>query len=232
LDDKGGLTAEEKEATIRELLEARSGVYHAAAYETEGMKEKRPQRGSFPHGTHWYYNNWDFNVLGAIFEKCTGLKIADSFHDRIAAPIGMQDFSKSDVVYVYEGTSIYPAYTFRMSARDMARFGLLYLRNGEWGDQQIVPKAWVKDSTTGYSSAGPGLDYGYLWWVARGWMLGNKIDRPGFRADGHGGQYIIVLPDDKLVISHVSNHDRTKRDSIKPFQEFLRLLLDAKSPGN
>lgn len=232
IDDFDGLTDDEKQATVLDLLEARSGVYHSAAYETEGMKLNRPQRGSFAHGTHWYYNNWDFNTLGAIFEKCTGQKIADAFYNRIALPLGMQDFSKSDVSYFHEGTSVYPAYPFRMSARDMARFGLLYLREGRWGTKQIIPEAWIKESTTGHSSAGPGVDYGYLWWVAHGWMLGNKIDRPGYRADGFGGQYIIVLPIDKLIISHVSNFDRTKRDSIKPFKEFLGLLLDAKSRAN
>ena len=60
---------------------------------------------------------------------------------------------------------------FRMTARDMARFGLLYLRNGKWRDQQVIPAQWVRESTTAYSVAdGNARDnysgYGYLWWVA------------------------------------------------------------------
>src|SRR5215475_4882267 len=93
IDDKPpSLTAKEKQATVRQLLMARSGVYHKAAAENEAQVEKRPDRGSHAPGTFWYYNNWDFNALGTIFEKKTGLKMGDAFYKRIAMPIGMQDF--------------------------------------------------------------------------------------------------------------------------------------------
>ena len=59
------------------------------------MKKNRPARGSHAPGTFRYYNNWDFNVLGTIFEKRTGLKIGEAFYQRIAKPIGMQDFSRT-----------------------------------------------------------------------------------------------------------------------------------------
>ena len=64
-DNEPSLTPEEKTATVRELLQARSGVYHAALYETPSMAARRPPRHSHPPGTFWYYNNWDFNTLGA-----------------------------------------------------------------------------------------------------------------------------------------------------------------------
>jgi len=90
------LTAAEKQATILDLLRARSGIYHEAARETPGMRAKRPARGSHPPGTFWYYNNWDFNVLGTIFEKLTGKGIFEDFAQQIAKPIGMEDYVVSD----------------------------------------------------------------------------------------------------------------------------------------
>src|SRR4029079_9227231 len=87
------LTEIEKQATILDLLRARSGVYHDAARETAAMRAARPPRGSHSPGTFNYYNNWDFNVLGAIFERVTGRKIFDEFHERIAKPIGMRGYS-------------------------------------------------------------------------------------------------------------------------------------------
>src|SRR5512136_2081839 len=60
------LTKEEKTATVRNLLKSRSGVYHEAAAESEDMIVARPERGSHPPDTFFYYNNWDFNVLGTI----------------------------------------------------------------------------------------------------------------------------------------------------------------------
>lgn len=77
------LTGEEKQATIEDLLKARSGVYHPALEETASMKAHRPERGSHPPGTFWFYNNWDFNALGTIFEKETGKKIFEEIKRRL-----------------------------------------------------------------------------------------------------------------------------------------------------
>ena len=62
---------------------------------------------------------------------------------------------------------MYPAYPFRMSALDMARFGLLYLRNGNWRGRQIVPQDWVAGSTMAHSVEDPELNIGYgmMWYV-------------------------------------------------------------------
>ena len=86
------LTPQEKQATILDLLRSRSGVYLPAAGEIQVMRDARPQRGSHPPGTFWYYNNWDFNVLGTIFRQLTGADIFDALKTRIAEPIGMEDF--------------------------------------------------------------------------------------------------------------------------------------------
>jgi CubicO group peptidase (beta-lactamase class C family) len=99
------------------------------------------------HGTFWFYNNWDFNVLGTIFEKKTGMKIGEAFYKRIALPIGMQDFRPEDVYYLGGTVSVHSAYHFEMTARDLARFGLLYLRQGRWNNLQIVPESWIEKST-------------------------------------------------------------------------------------
>jgi len=72
------------------------------------------------------------NALGTIFEQETGAKIFDAFKKEIADPIGMEDFSVENCEYFYQkDKSQHPSYSFRMSARDMARFGLLYLRKGK-----------------------------------------------------------------------------------------------------
>jgi len=91
-----GLTLIEKQATVRDLLMSRSGVYHEAAAEAQVMIKTRPERGSHAPGTFFYYNNWDFNVLGTIFEQQTGKKIFEAFKEEIADAIGMQDFLLSD----------------------------------------------------------------------------------------------------------------------------------------
>src|SRR6202008_3850881 len=119
------LTAEEKGATVRDLLMARSGIYHAALYETAAMAAQRPRRFSHKPGSFWHYNNWDFNTLGTIYERAVRSPIFDGFEREIGRPIGMQDYRPADGESVTGPASVYPAYPFKMSARDLARFGLL-----------------------------------------------------------------------------------------------------------
>jgi len=71
-DNEPSLTEIEKQATVGDLIKARSGIYHAALYETRRMTASKLERGSHAPGTFWHYNNWDFNALGTIYRRQTG----------------------------------------------------------------------------------------------------------------------------------------------------------------
>ena len=232
------LTPAEKQATILDLLRARSGIYHQAAQETPGMRAKRPTRGSHPPGTFWYYNNWDFNALGTIFEKLTGKNIFEDFAQEIAKPIGMEDYVAADGRFAgkdstvgsnVSGDSIHPNYNFSMTARDMARFGYLYLRKGKWGDRQLIPAAWVARSTTSYSDIdsysgiGAQTGYGFLWW---------KEDW-GYSAIGALGHIIAVIPSKDLVIVHRVAYDPPREDvvSYRDMDTMIRMVIAAAPAG-
>lgn len=205
-DNAPSLTAEEKTATVKDLLEARSGIYHAALYESPVMAAGRPVRGSHPPGTFWYYNNWDFNALGAIYLHATGSSVFDALDREIAKPIGMQDYRPSDGQYFTGPNSVYPAYPILMSARDLARFALLYLHDGRWKDRQIVPADWVHESTQPYSVSDFGPGYGYLWWTGflkpENPMTPVRLPAGSFFAAGNGGQYAFVMPAADMVVIH------------------------------
>jgi len=91
-DNEPSLTPAEKQATVGDLIKARSGIYHPALAESASMKASRPERGSHEPGAFWYYNNWDFNALGTIFEQEASAKIFEEFEQRIAQPLQMEDF--------------------------------------------------------------------------------------------------------------------------------------------
>jgi CubicO group peptidase (beta-lactamase class C family) len=221
-DEPPALTAAEKQATVRDLLMARSGVYHPAAYETGDMRQKRPERGSHLPGSFWYYNNWDFNALGTIYKRATGEDIFQSFVQRIAKPIGMEDFSASDGHYVAERSSLHPAYPFRLSARDAARFGLLFLNGGRWNGRQVVPEAWVRESTSAHSQTDRGhLGYGYLWWTLNPDVFGEGA---AF-ASGFGGQAIALIPSKRLVVAQIV--DRRENVRTSGFVELLQRIVAA-----
>jgi CubicO group peptidase (beta-lactamase class C family) len=237
-DNPPALTEIEKGATVRELLEARSGIYHAALYETPDMARTRPPRGSHAPGSFWYYNNWDFNALGTIYEHATGTGIFEAFDQKIAKPIGMQDYRLQDGEYVRGDASIHPAYAVRMSARDLARFALLYLHKGNWAGHEIVPQQWVQESTRAYSKvAATGQGYGYLWWI--GFLsaaIAPTVNLPegSFLAEGAGGQYALVVPALDLVVVHRVDRDTPFTEpSLRSIGRLFWLILKAEGydPG-
>lgn len=226
IDDKRPvLTAAEKQATVRDLLMARSGIYHVAAYETADIRQKRPDRGSHAPGTFWFYNNWDFNALGTIYRQQTGEDIFQSFAQRIAAPIGMEDFTTLDGRYVVERQSEHSAYPLSLSARDAARFGQLFLNSGRWNGKQIVPASWVKEATATYSHTDRGsMGYGYLWWTLNPQVFGSGAAL----ASGYGGQAIAIVPSKRLVVVQIVDTAlNAKGVRTSKFVELLRQIAAA-----
>ncbi len=230
-DNPPSLTDIEKQATVRMLLQARSGIYHVALYETEGEVAKRPARGSHAPGTFWYYNNWDFNALGTIYEHATGTGIYDALDRLIARPIGMQDYRPQDGQYVLGAASIHRAYPIRMSARDLARFALLYLNDGRWAGRQVVPAEWVHESTQAYSHSAAGTGYGYLWWIGSVGDLrhsGMTLPAGSFYAMGAGGQFAFVIPaHDLVVVNRVDRDLHLPEPRPSMIAELLRLIFKA-----
>jgi CubicO group peptidase (beta-lactamase class C family) len=209
IDDVGGLSAKEKQATVRDLLRARSGVYHPAANKGDDSASA-PPRGSQEHGAYFLYNNWDFNALGTIFEQQTGQDIYDAFQHDIAGPVQMEDFRRSEQHKERnDRLSVHPAYHFHMTSSDLVRFGYLMLRGGNWNGKQLVPAAWVAESTRVSTRvmdmhpdrlhSGP-VGYGYLWWPWD-WPWAQGPFTGAYTGHGYGGQFITELPALDLVVA-------------------------------
>jgi CubicO group peptidase (beta-lactamase class C family) len=218
-----GLTASEKSATLRQLLQSRSGIYHPATAESEGMEARRPERNSHAPGEHFYYNNWDFNAVGEIYRQCTGRGIHEAFLADIARPLGMLDY-KAHILALPEDGQPWPdeadgfrqlepaksrlgAYHFRMSAHDLALFGQLYLDHGRWQGRQLLPAQWMDDSTRPTSILDPeyGLAYGQLWNVL---VPEAGHERPSFYHTGNGVHMLGIYPGHRLVMVHRVDTER------------------------
>jgi CubicO group peptidase (beta-lactamase class C family) len=141
----------------------------------------------------------------------------------------MQDYDPDELYYSYESYSRHPYYGFRLSTRDAARFGLLFLRNGRWGEQQVVPADWVRESTASHSTIGPQSGYGYLWWTGEGAGGFPNVDEgPGtYWASGYGGQNVIVFPSRNLVVVHRVNTDAGHSVDDASIGTLLWMILDA-----
>jgi CubicO group peptidase (beta-lactamase class C family) len=229
IDEVQPLTETEKQAKVIDLLAARSGIYLPSAYAPKSMIESLPTRGSVKPGEQWVYNNWDFNTLATIFNQQTGQDFFEAFQTDIAAALNMQDFRLMDGYYRYEADkSRHPAYLFKLSARDFARFGHLYLNQGQWKGKQIVPRDWVEKSTKAFTEdTGPRFQnfgsYGLLWWT---------MDIQGIRvhyASGAGGQRLYVLPTLNMVVAHLTNNYLENRLGEVEVNELLKTLLWART---
>lgn len=230
-DSPAPLSGFEKTAKISDLLKSRSGIYHLSASESASMKNKRPKRGSHEPGTFWYYNNWDMNVLGTIFEKEAEISIFVAFEKHISNQIGMQDFIKSKCTrYKHESESTHPSYKFKISARDLARFGLMYLYKGKWNDKQIISEKWIEKSTKSYSKAGSKgtkSGYGYMWWICTDEYL--QIPIGTFTASGYGGQRLIIIPQIETIIVNFKKVTLLRnRIGTSKINELVQLIMRAR----
>lgn len=214
----------ERRARILDLLKARSGVFHPAAY--AGRTDSRP-RGSEGPGRYFAYNNWDFNTLATILERETGDRVFEAFDRYFGRPLGMEDWRVSDGYYHYErDKSMYPAYPFRLSARDAARFGLLFARGGTWDGERILSEHWVRRSSALYSIDSEVMGYGFMWWV----FLDDRFEPYGaYAALGVGNQMIAVFPKLDLVVVNRADTYVGEGTPSGQLADLMELVLDART---
>ena len=213
IDDVEGILPVEKQASIQDLISARSGVYHPEGY-PGGMQQYAPKRGSVKPGEYWLYSNWDFNVAGFVFEQETGKNIYDEVEAQLARPLQMQDWDRS--LQQKQGVttiSKYLAYPMWFSTRDMARIGQLMLNRGKWNGQQIISEDWVDEMLTqrttyqeintnvpAFRDTGVNFGYGYMWWLFED--MGDERFKDAYAALGAMGQAIAVYPEINVVVAY------------------------------
>jgi CubicO group peptidase (beta-lactamase class C family) len=143
-------------------------------------------------GSYFEYCNGASFLLSAILQEATGLSAFEFAQEHLFSPLGI-----SDVLWPSNPQGISIGYSdLELRPKDMAKIGYLFQNDGVWDGEQIVPSAWVRDSTRKYISATLQEGYGYQWW----------IDVSGiYMALGYGGQYIVVVPEENLVVVFVGD---------------------------
>ena len=204
----GQITDPRKEQiTIREMLQMRAGFpseeSHAALW--EGLLSGRyvPLIEGFPltadPGTEFQYSNLTSNWLGIIVDRACGTNLRSYAEGNLFSPM---DVEPGEWGTDWDGHNN-GCGDLHLTARDMAKFGLLYLNDGDWEGDQIVPADWVHNSLRAYSEDARDnigrfrdIGYGYQWWSAR------AGDQHVNFAWGHGGQLIALVDElDMLVVT-------------------------------
>jgi CubicO group peptidase (beta-lactamase class C family) len=152
-------------------------------------------------GTRFEYCNGASFLLSAILQETTGMNALAFAHEHLFGPLGINGVewpsNPQGIATGWGGLQMHP--------RDMAKFGLLYLQGGQWGDRHLVPADWVEASTRKHVPATLQDGYGYQWWIAE-----NGV----YMALGYAGQFIFVSPDLDMVVVAVS--DLEERDFYGP----------------
>jgi CubicO group peptidase (beta-lactamase class C family) len=175
--------------------------------EAFGRAERKPRAIQAP-GAFYEYNDVRINRFALSLLRIFKKPLPDVFRDEVMNPIGASstwkwvpytnaylDIDGKRMASVSGGTRWGGGVW--INSYDMARFGLLWLRNGKWGSKQIVSPGYVKMATTP-SAHGP--DYGFLWWLNTKQALWPGSPADAYRAVGQGGNIILISPSHDLVV--------------------------------
>jgi CubicO group peptidase (beta-lactamase class C family) len=150
-------------------------------------------------GTHWNYSSGDSILLSGIVQAATGRSVFDFGRDRIFDRIGMRGmtWSSDPAGHTIGGWGI------GATVREYARFGYLYLKNGSWNGETLVPEGWVRQSL---AAASPAVGwYGFQWWLASSFSgdARNPVPADTFAAQGLYLQKVFVIPSRDIVVVRV-----------------------------
>ena len=214
--DLHNLDSRKQAMTLRDILTMRTGLdWSEDPYEGSPLQQLNAQQTEWIRfvldwpmreqpGTRFEYNSGGVIVLGGVIYNATGL-VADRFAEQnLFSPLGV-----GAAVWYTGGPHGLPHMGggLNLRALDMARLGYLVLREGRWGDRQIVPRDWLEASLIPSvlrprSFAGYPVDYGYLWWLLPldGHGPTGSPDQTIWTAAGAQGQWIFIIPRHDLVI--------------------------------
>jgi CubicO group peptidase (beta-lactamase class C family) len=178
-------------------------------------------------GSRFEYSSATSHLLSALVADATGGSILDFARERLFGPLGIAtddafepaivgpptpqqvaQYDRATVAWPTDPQGYHFGFAFlKLPTRDLARFGFLYLNDGRWEDEQIVPADYVRASTSSSVSTPDGsADYGWQWWVPR------QNDDGSFFARGYGGQVIYVDPALDLVTVVTSDPQAPRGD--------------------
>ena len=152
------------------------------------------RRVKYPSGTHFRYDGIGSDLLSVVLTQVIKQRAADFAKRKLFDPLNIDKYTW----YADTDGYLHGEFGFYLTARDMAKIGILYLQHGRWGNAQIVSEDYVQDSTSKHNDGGPPVNaaYGYQWWINK---PGTNLD--AFFAAGHKSQLIYVVPKQDIVVA-------------------------------
>ena len=143
-------------------------------------------------GARYQYSSGVSQLLSHIFKKATGQDIQDYAKKHLLSPLGIDFFWKRTPTGLSDTEG-----GLYLKARDLAKIGYLFLKNGQWNGKQLLKPEWVKASVAPSSTPGGGMKYGFQWWLL---PHGENQDKLAWTGSGFGGQRLFVVPKQDLIV--------------------------------
>ncbi len=193
-----------RDITVRDVLTKTEGFAEAgpgdfkmsdAARGKEMWRSMLNRKIEYPRGTHFRYDGIGSDLLSVVLSKAIKQNAADFAKRKLFDPLQIANYTW----YSDSDGYLHGEIGLHLTARDMAKIGILYLQHGRWGDTQIVSAAYVGDSTTRHNEGGSPLNagYGYQWWISKSGSV--------FFASGKSSQFISVTPKSNLVLAFAAD---------------------------
>ena len=159
-------------------------------------------------GAKFVYNTGLTHFLSALITETSGMSTLDFANQYLFSKIGVsvKRWDTDPQGYYCGGSELY------LTPVDMAKFGFLYLQNGVWDGNQIIPKEWIEESTKEQIAISAEEDYGYLFWLKTMTDKEHNKDYFTYRASGAGGQNIVIIPELDMVIVITANIQVDSKD--------------------
>lgn len=169
-------------------------------------------------GQKFKYASGDTQLLAMVIEKATGKKLYDYLSETFWKPLGSENSTLWQVDS--EANDLVKAYCcIASNAKDFARYGRLFKDHGKWNGKQILDSAFVAKSIVPRFPDGP--EYGYGWW-----LIQDYNGRDFFMMRGHLGQYVIVQPEDNVIIVRLGHRSLKVDEAIDPFTEDIYTYIN------
>lgn len=174
-------------------------------------------------GTQFAYNTGAVHLMSAIIKASTGQYANQFAREHLFGPLDIVSYNwpTDPQGYPYTGGS-YGG--LRLKARDLAKFGYLYLHRGKWNGKQVIPQDWVAASTQTRVELAPGQGYGYLWWLGSFEIKGRQLKV--VNAEGLGGQLINLVPELDLMVVFTSWEQEQGADIAGPLMTIYEAVLN------
>ena len=208
---------EKENITIRQILNMTSGLefpsheHEMMFLEADHVKYAEKVGVENPPGEVFQYNNVNSMMIGEILKGATGKTAKVLLDERVFSQIGLENYT----AWEDSAGNTMTYCCLDMSARDYSKFGLLFNRDGRWGDKQIISKDYVDESLQLYWGSTPDMGwshsdtrgYSLQWWISK-----YDDDAKIYNTSGKFGQFIFIDKERDIVFTRITKYRPSKGD--------------------